>query len=46
MWQSETNAEFTLKTFRGGHFYLADMFAEVGDEIIDLLRNSTVTSRA
>ncbi|AOR34235.1 hypothetical protein BFF78_27120 [Streptomyces fodineus] len=46
MWESETNAEFALRTFGGGHFYLTDSFAEVADEIIGVLRNSAVTSQA
>lgn len=46
MWQSETDADFTLKAFPGGHFYLADRYTEVADEITGVLRNSAETTPA
>ncbi|MGW1259668.1 thioesterase II family protein [Streptomyces sp. NPDC002513] len=45
LWESETNSEFLLKEFPGGHFYLTDACADVASAITEVLRNSEEISR-
>ncbi|ATW47934.1 thioesterase II family protein [Streptomyces peucetius] len=39
-WASYTSAEFSLKVFQGGHFYLLEQFRKVSDHVYDGLGDS------
>lgn len=39
-WRAYTSADFSLKVFQGGHFYLSDQFRKVGELVYDRLSYS------
>jgi surfactin synthase thioesterase subunit len=43
-WSEHTTGEFRLRTFPGGHFFLADHQAAVNDELANALRTAGVTA--